>query len=155
MKPTPPRLVGAPDFAGRAKKMPPASAAITVFRRLHPPDLGLRASGDQPPSARGPLGRVSPLRAPHAAAATQVVRPTAGARTDLPVIGPHRPHGLERPPRPSLSRGVPRPAPESVVGVPPPTAVARRVAPAPAVRRRRAPTDFSRAGDRLLPAVRP
>ena len=126
MKPPPPPLVCARAFAERTKKTAAGATAIRVCRRLRPPGLGLRAPGDPTAFARGTLGRVSPQGA----------------------------HGLERLRHPSLSRGVPRPAPGSMVAVPPPTAAAQRVAPPPAVRRVRTPTDFSRAGDRLVPAVR-
>lgn len=155
MKPPPPRLVCASAFSNRAKKAPAGATAITVFRRLRPPDLGLPAAGVPTAFARGTLGRVSPHGAPHAAAATQVVRATAGTRTERPVIGPHRPHRLERLTRPSLSRGVPRPAPGSVGVERPPTAAPQRGTPPPGVLCVRAATDVSRDGGRLVPPPRP
>ena len=70
---------------------------------------------------------------------------------DLVVTGTRQQHGLERLAGSSVSRGLLRYAPMSVVCVPAPEAVAHGVGALPRLQRVLATTDFSVLGDRAIP----
>jgi nucleotide-binding universal stress UspA family protein len=70
---------------------------------------------------------------------------------DLIVIGAHQRHGLERVAHVSVSRGVLRHAPMSVICVPVPTALAHGVEHHPQLQRVLVATDLSPRGDQAIP----
>jgi nucleotide-binding universal stress UspA family protein len=73
------------------------------------------------------------------------------AEADLVVVGTHQWHGLQRVGHASISRGVLRHAPMSVVCVPTSRAVAHGMTQRPQIQRVLVATDFSTTGDQAVP----
>ena len=92
--------------------------------------------------------RVEPnWRRPDAA----LVHVAAESDADLMIVGTHQRHGVARIAHASVSRGVLRHAPMSVVCVPVPMAIAHGLAHHPRVGRVLVATDLSAAGDQAIP----
>ncbi len=80
-----------------------------------------------------------------------LVRLAAEADADVVVVGAHQRQGLKRLAHGSVSRGVLRHAPVSVICVPVPVALAHGVAQHPRVQRVLVATDLSPSGDQAIP----
>ena len=79
-----------------------------------------------------------------------LVKPASDSDADLIIVGAHQRHGMKRLAHPSVSRGVLRHAPMSVVCVPVPAALGHGAGHHPHVQRILAATDLSPPGDQAI-----
>ena len=80
-----------------------------------------------------------------------LVRLATESDADLIIIGAHQRHGVKRLAHASISRGVLRHAPMSLICVPVPAAIAHGLAHHPRIRRVLVATDLSPSGDQAVP----